>query len=177
MINPLLNPCSPPFAGRGGIFDPGLYVMASEEAKLFAETIAPYEGNASCLTGALRKGLELCSKHPQTFLQPSPKICPEKGLLTSVQSQAGTLSVWIQQKVTPAFVLTEYISSQESKRYLGALRLHLLQRAIACSGLSPFCNAPQVCGRGQILPADRDVSAAPCKLQVSEAPWHLLHSG
>lgn len=50
------------------------------------------------------KGLELY------ILQPSPNICLEKGLLINLG--------WMQQVVTPAFVLVEYISSQESKRYL-----------------------------------------------------------
>lgn len=52
---------------------------------------------------------------------------------------------------------------------MGALWLHLLKLATACSGLSPFCIAPQVWGREQISPADEDVGTAPCK------PWIFGH--
>lgn len=175
-IHPLLDPCSPPSTGRGRISDPGLYklmwsIQASEEVTLFAETIAPYKGNTLCLMGVLGKGLELCRQRSPPSSSQDPRSAQRKfgGSSACGPKQVHSLG-WIQQKVAPAFVLAEHVSSQESKRYLGALRLQLWNRATACSWLSPFCNAPQAWGREQMLPADRDVSAAPCKLWVSEAP-------
>lgn len=60
MKYPLLDPCSPPFAGRGRVSDPGLHKLtwsfqASEKVVVFAETIVPYEGNTLCLIGMLGK--------------------------------------------------------------------------------------------------------------------------
>lgn len=147
---------------------PGLYkltwpVLASKETLLTDPTV-PDKGNTSRLTGALGKALELCSA-PSPFYTHIPNL-PEERTAVCSPKQACCLGR-IQLKLTPAFVLAEYISCQENKRYLGAHWLHLLKCATACSGLSPFCNVPQVWGREQILPADEDVGTAPCKPWVS----------
>lgn len=95
-MHPSLDPRSPPSAGRGGISDPGLHkltwsVLASKEATLFTGYCA-IQGEHIVLVGSTGERTGALQPTPPTFLQPSPKICPEKGLLTSVQSQAGALS-------------------------------------------------------------------------------------
>lgn len=70
-------------------------------------------------TGTLQPMLSHLSTHTSQGL-------PEERTALCSPKQACCLG-WIQWKVTPAFVLAEYISCQESKRYLGALWLHLLK--------------------------------------------------
>lgn len=136
-IHPSHDLCSPPSTGRGGMSDPGLYkltcsVLAGEEARLVAEALAPYVGDALCLTGALGKGLELCSQRSPPSSSQVPRSAQRKGCSSVRSPRQMHFLAWIQRKVTPAFVLAEHISSRESKSYwelLGYSFRNMLQPA------------------------------------------------
>lgn len=121
--------------------DPGLWGGLSVRRDCCAireKHIVP-EGTAGERTGAWQA-------MPPTLLQPSPKICPEKGLLSSRQSWAGALSGLDPMKSNTFFCSRWVYQLSGEQKAIWTLSLQFLKCATVCSGLSPFSNAPQAWG-------------------------------
>lgn len=172
-----LDPCLPPSVGRGGTSDQG----CTSSCDLSWPVRRPHHSQTLLhhTRGANHAWQEHWGKDwnfaanapPPFYSQVSRPVWRKKCSPVCSPKQAYSLG-WIQWKLTPAFVLAECISCQESKRYSGALWLHLLKHATACSGLSPFCT-PSL--------GERANSASWGGYEHSTLQtmglWPLLHSG